>query len=52
MVQGETPEHRLAAVYEPMLNLILQGSKSMTVGDRTHGQQGRTKGMPAEREDY
>jgi AraC-like DNA-binding protein len=35
MVQGQVPEHALAAVYEPMLNLILQGSKSMTVGSRT-----------------
>jgi len=35
MVQGKIPEHELNAVYEPMLNLILQGSKSMTVGDRT-----------------
>ena len=35
MVQGEIPEHELAAVYDPMVNLILQGSKSMTVGDRT-----------------
>jgi AraC-like DNA-binding protein len=35
MVQGEVPEHALAAVYDPMINLILQGSKSMTVGDRT-----------------
>ncbi|GGF85823.1 AraC family transcriptional regulator [Azorhizobium oxalatiphilum] len=35
MVQGEIPEHQLAAVYEPMINLILTGSKSMTVGDRT-----------------
>lgn len=35
MVQGAIPEHELAAVYEPMVNLILQGSKSMTVGDRT-----------------
>lgn len=35
MVQGQVPEHELAAVYEPMLNLILQGGKSMTVGDRT-----------------
>ncbi|WLI76448.1 AraC family transcriptional regulator [Kosakonia sp. H02] len=36
MVQGEIPEHRLSAVYEPMINLILTGSKSMTVGDRTY----------------
>lgn len=35
MVQGEIPEHLLAAVYDPMVNLILTGSKSMTVGDRT-----------------
>lgn len=35
MVQGEIPEHDLAAVYEPMVNLILRGSKSMTIGDRT-----------------
>lgn len=35
MVQGAIPEHELATVYEPMINLILQGSKSMTVGDQT-----------------
>ena len=35
MVQGEIPEHALAAVYKPMINLILQGGKSMTVGSRT-----------------
>lgn len=35
MVQGRVPEHALAAVYEPMLNLILCGGKSMTVGGRT-----------------
>lgn len=35
MVQGKIPEHMLASVYDPMINLILQGSKSMTVGDRT-----------------
>lgn len=35
MVQGKIPEHDLAALYDPMINLILQGSKSMTVGDRT-----------------
>jgi AraC-like DNA-binding protein len=35
MVQGAIPEHELAAVYDPMINLILRGSKSMTVGDRT-----------------
>lgn len=35
MVQGKIPQHELSAVYEPMVNLILQGSKSMTVGNRT-----------------
>ncbi|MET0498936.1 MAG: AraC family transcriptional regulator [Steroidobacteraceae bacterium] len=35
MVQGRIPEHELNAVYAPMINLILQGSKSMTIGDRT-----------------
>lgn len=35
MVQGSIPEHELAAVYDPMVNLILQGRKSMTVGNRT-----------------
>jgi AraC-like DNA-binding protein len=34
MVQGKIPEHDLAAVHEPMVNLILTGSKTMTVGDR------------------
>lgn len=34
MVQGAIPEHELAAVYQPMVNLNLQGSKSMTVGER------------------
>jgi len=35
MVKGKIPEHMLAAVYDPMINVILQGSKSMTVGERT-----------------
>ncbi|NOW48758.1 AraC-like DNA-binding protein [Novosphingobium sp. SG751A] len=35
MVQGEIAEHRLAAVYDPMINLILTGAKTMTVGGRT-----------------
>lgn len=32
MVQGAIPLHQLAAVYDPMVNLILRGSKSMVVG--------------------
>ncbi len=35
MVQGDIPEHQLTDVYDPMINLILTGSKTMTVGDRT-----------------
>lgn len=35
MVQGAVAEHELTAVYEPMLNVILQGSKSLIVGDQT-----------------
>ncbi len=35
MVQGKIPEHALSAVYEPMINLILRGGKTMTVGGRT-----------------
>lgn len=35
MVQGEIPEHRLSAVYDPMINMILTGSKTMTIGDRS-----------------
>ncbi|PWC32892.1 AraC family transcriptional regulator [Azospirillum sp. TSO35-2] len=34
MAQGDIPEHMLAAVYDPMVNLILQGGKTMTIGDR------------------
>ncbi|MBF0871562.1 AraC family transcriptional regulator [Gluconobacter japonicus] len=35
MVQGAIPEHELAAVYDPMINIILTGSKAMTIGERT-----------------
>ncbi|MDR7332124.1 AraC family transcriptional regulator [Roseateles asaccharophilus] len=34
MVQGSIPEHELAAVYDPMVNLILQGGKTLTVGEQ------------------
>jgi AraC-like DNA-binding protein len=34
MVKGSIPEHELTAVYDPMVNLILQGGKKLTVGDR------------------
>jgi AraC-like DNA-binding protein len=35
MVQGRIAEHQLSAVYEPMINLILRGSKTITVGGQT-----------------
>jgi hypothetical protein len=47
MVQGKIPEHMLAAVYDPMINLILQGSKTMTAGDRTLRYDPAEKGPPA-----
>ena len=34
MVKGKIPEHQLAGLYEPMINLILQGGKTLTIGDR------------------
>ncbi len=36
MVRGEIPEHQLAAVYEPMINLILQGGKTLNIGDQVY----------------
>ena len=35
MVRGKVPEHELAAVYAPMINIILQGRKTMTIGATT-----------------
>lgn len=35
MVRGAVPAHNLNTVYEPMINLILQGGKTMTIGDTT-----------------
>jgi AraC-like DNA-binding protein len=34
MVKGVIPEHQLTGMYEPMVNLILQGAKTITIGDR------------------
>lgn len=36
MVKGEIPEHQLAGIYEPMVNLILQGGKTLTIGSHTY----------------
>lgn len=33
MVKGKVPEHELSGIYEPMINLVLQGSKTLTIGD-------------------
>lgn len=35
MVQGKVPQHELTAVYEPMINLVLRGGKSMAIGGQT-----------------
>jgi AraC-like DNA-binding protein len=35
MVKGVIPEHALSAVYEPMVNLIIQGGKTMTISNET-----------------
>ncbi|MBW9054020.1 AraC family transcriptional regulator [Rhizobium mesosinicum] len=36
MVKGEIPQHKLSAVYEPMINLILDGSKTLTIAGRDY----------------
>ena len=36
MVRGEIPEHQLAGVYEPMINVILQGGKSLMLGEQAY----------------
>ncbi|WP_336620270.1 AraC family transcriptional regulator N-terminal domain-containing protein [Citrobacter freundii] len=35
MVPRVIPEHRLSAVYEPMINMVLTGPKRMMIDDRT-----------------
>lgn len=34
MVKGEIPAHKLSAVYEPMINLVVQGSKILAIGEQ------------------
>ncbi|MFU8924859.1 AraC family transcriptional regulator N-terminal domain-containing protein [Acinetobacter puyangensis] len=36
MVRGEIAEHKLTALYDPMLNLVLEGSKTMAIGNQIH----------------
>ncbi|AKL16165.1 MULTISPECIES: AraC family transcriptional regulator N-terminal domain-containing protein [Citrobacter] len=35
MVLRVIPEHRLSAIYEPMINMVLTGPKRMMIDDRT-----------------
>lgn len=32
IIKGEVPKHQLAAIYEPMIGLVLQGSKTISIG--------------------
>lgn len=34
LIKGKVPEHQLAAVYEPMIGLVVQGGKTLSIGDR------------------
>ncbi|MEI1279261.1 AraC family transcriptional regulator [Leptospira venezuelensis] len=35
LIKGEVSEHQLAAVYEPMIGLVVQGGKTISIGDQT-----------------
>ncbi|WP_411824353.1 AraC family transcriptional regulator N-terminal domain-containing protein [Leptospira sp. 'Mane'] len=34
IIKGEVPEHQLAAIYEPMIGFIIEGSKTVSIGDQ------------------
>lgn len=34
IIKGEVPEHQIAAIYEPMVGFVVQGSKTISIGDR------------------
>lgn len=34
IIKGEVPEHQLSAVYEPMIGLVVQGGKNISIGDQ------------------
>jgi len=34
IIKGEVPEHQLAAIYEPMVGFVVQGSKTISIGDQ------------------
>jgi AraC-like DNA-binding protein len=33
IIKGEVPDHLLAAIYEPMVGFVVQGSKTISIGD-------------------
>lgn len=35
MIQGDVPSHQLAALYKPMIGFTIQGTKILTVGERS-----------------
>lgn len=34
IIKGEVPAHQLAAIYEPMVGFVVQGSKTISIGDQ------------------
>ena len=34
IIKGEVPEHQIAAIYEPMVGFVVQGSKTISIGDQ------------------
>jgi hypothetical protein len=41
MVVGDVPRHELNAVYEPMLNFVVQGSKRLSSRNTDSGRNGK-----------
>lgn len=33
IIKGDVPEHQLAAIYEPMIGFVVQGRKTISIGD-------------------
>ena len=34
IIKGKVPEHQLTAIYEPMVGFVVQGSKTISIGDQ------------------
>ena len=34
IIKGKVPEHQLATIYEPMVGFVVQGSKTISIGDQ------------------